>query len=82
MDNNGSSMPADNLALMAAIYHRRPHDDPLRYTSSEVYKQVVNTAKSRSSILTYPLTMDSKSLPPRTESFFPTIFYKTQFCER
>ena len=26
--------------------------------------------------------MDSKSLPPRTESFFPTIFYKTQFCER
>lgn len=26
--------------------------------------------------------MDSKSLPPRTEAFFPTIFYKTQFCER
>lgn len=26
--------------------------------------------------------MDSKSLPPRTEPFFPTIFYKTQFCER
>lgn len=26
--------------------------------------------------------MDSKNLPPRTESFFPTIFYKTQFCER
>lgn len=26
--------------------------------------------------------MTSKSLPPRTESFFPTIFYKTQFCER
>lgn len=28
------------------------------------------------------LTMDSKSLPPRTEPFFPNIFYKTQFCER
>ncbi|KAF7186433.1 Short chain dehydrogenase yanD [Pseudocercospora fuligena] len=26
--------------------------------------------------------MDSKNLPPRTEAFFPTIFYKTQFCER
>ena len=26
--------------------------------------------------------MASKNLPPRTESFFPTIFYKTQFCER
>lgn len=26
--------------------------------------------------------MDSKSLPPCTDSFFPTIFYKTQFCER
>jgi len=24
----------------------------------------------------------SKSLPPREEAFFPTIFYKTQFCER
>lgn len=29
-----------------------------------------------------PPVMDSKSLPPRTEPFFPTIFYKTQFCER
>lgn len=26
--------------------------------------------------------MTSKQLPPRTEAFFPTIFYKTQFCER
>ena len=26
--------------------------------------------------------MDSKHLPPRQEAFFPTIFYKTQFCER
>ncbi|KAK4493802.1 hypothetical protein PRZ48_014987 [Zasmidium cellare] len=26
--------------------------------------------------------MDSKSLPPRREPLFPTIFYKTQFCER
>ena len=26
--------------------------------------------------------MDSKHLPPRTEPFWPTIFYKTQFCEK
>ncbi|KAK6369678.1 hypothetical protein LTS17_009584 [Exophiala oligosperma] len=26
--------------------------------------------------------MASKDLPPRTEAFFPTIFYKTQFCEK
>lgn len=74
-------------SIYPSLCNQSDNDDPQEYEPGSWAPRYI---WARECLPTFPPSitsshkrkMDSKSLPPCTDSFFPTIFYKTQFCER